>query len=229
MALDTDAILGTAYLSVSDFKARSDTFGATEAIASKSDTAILGYLASASRAIDNYLGRHYGQGNFTENHKWDFYNKRIYPNCPPVISLVSYKLRTGANYLSTFVTSPVNGTTFGEIYYNQQENYLEIASMASAFAMTTQLLGLGLKDPQVEIVYTSWQTVPQSVAAATGYTAAMLATEALVNQQIPLGIQMMQADSVKIQRAQRGSGDQQITLPAMALMLLSNEQRILIG
>jgi hypothetical protein len=211
MALDTDLILGVSYLGVQDFKDRASLFGAGGTVGQLSDPEILAMLAGASRAVDGYCGRSFDPTqSITENHAWDFKNKRVFPNQPPLTSLTSYRIRQGANYFSTFAVSPVSNTTFGEIYYNPQENYLELASLAAALALNAQLLGLGLKEPQVEITYTSYTSVPQGVLMAVGLTAAAAANRNATSKILPTGIRRIEIDGQKIEKEQAGPG---MTLP----------------
>lgn len=234
MPLDEDPILGYSYLAVDAFKERAQTFGCAPAIAGMQDPAILSLLAAASRAIDAEVGRDFLGGQVSENHRFDLATRRIKINRPPLISLLSYRLRTGAGLVSSFNVTPVsndgvNDVSFGAIYYNRQENYLEISSLAMASGMTTTLVSLGLSEPQVEIVYTSLADVPKQVVAATGYTAAVLINESLANKMIAPGLASIKADDVEIKRARSISTGGETSIPPIARSLLKGLSRVAIG
>lgn len=235
MPLQEDPILGFSYLSVEDFKARAAVFGCAAAIAKvEGDGVLLSLLAAASRDIDAEVGRDFLSGQVSENHKFDLASRRVRINRPPLVGLVSYRLRTGAGLVSSFAVTPVttdgvNNVSFGAIYYNRQENYLELSSLAMAGSMTTTLVSLGLAEPQVEIVYTSLQDVPKQVIAATGYAAAAIINEGLANQIIAPGLASYKADDVEVRRAAPVAEAQSRALPPRVKALLRGLSRIAIG
>src|SRR4051812_22251438 len=107
MSFDTHPVFGIAYLNVSDFRDSADFFGLAPAVLNMGDPALLAALAGSSRAVDVFCSRKFDPTRtITENHKWDFRNKRVFPNSPPIVSLTSYKIRTGANYVATYAVSP---------------------------------------------------------------------------------------------------------------------------
>jgi hypothetical protein len=235
MPLQEDPILGFSYLSVEDFKSRAAIFGCAQAVAAiGEDDLILALLAAASRAIDAEVGRDFLSGQVGENHKFDLATRRVKVNRPPLVSLVSYRIRTGAGLVSSFSVAPVttdgvNNVSFGSIYYNRQENYLELSSLAMAGSMTSTLVSLGLSEPQAEIVYTSLQDVPKQVIAATGYTAALAINESAANKMIAPGLASVKADDVEVKRSTSKSAGGEVGIPLKAKQLLRGLSRIAIG
>jgi hypothetical protein len=234
MGAPADQVLGVSYIDPEYFIENAKVFGC-QATGYTAET-ILPLLAAASRMIDGEVGRSFLSAQIAENHRFDLATRRIKVNQPPIQTLVSYKIRTGAGLVSSFLVAPVttdgvNNVSFGAVYYNRQENYLELSSLAMVGSLTNAIVSLGLSEPQVEIVYTSYQSVPQQVIAATGFMAAALLNESAANEILVPGLESAEADDVKVRRARShsGGGQGQVAMPANVKMLLRGLSRIAIG
>lgn len=240
MSTPQNELLGDSYIDGEFFIANAKVFGCAQALSSLYPNAtpdeLLPILAAASRLIDGYVGRDFIAGEIRENHRFELGTRRIKINKPPLQTLVSYKLRTGAGMVSSFTVTPVqtdgeNNVSFGAIYYNRQENYLELSSLAMASSMTTQLVSLGLSEPQIEIAYTSFADVPKEVIAATGYMAAHLLNESAISSVLAPGLASAKADDVEVRRTGENSsrGSRHDSIPPRVKLLLSSVSRIAIA
>jgi hypothetical protein len=190
----TDSILGVPYLAYDRFRERAELFGCGMAMANFPDTdpgntKLVAVLAAASRAIDSACGRNFLSGNLTENHAWNPTTRRTRVNMPPVLSLVSYAIRLSPSTVATF--------NIADVYVNNQENYIELLSLASAGSLTPMLASFGLMEPQVEIVYTSYASVPVEVVQACGFQTAFMINEGFVNQMVPQGFGSLDLGGIK--------------------------------
>ena len=219
----SDSILGTPYLDPQGFIDRAASFGAGVAVAGKTATDVLPLVAAASRAVDAYCGRTFLSGEISETHAWDARTRRTKVNQPPVATLVSYHIRfgAGAGNLTEFDAA--------QVFVSNQENYLELAELALAASplIASGLFSLGLTEAQVEIVYVSLATVPQQVAAATGFTAAKMANEGYSSAQLPDGLARMKLGGLEMQR--RAASDDTDLVPPVAKQLLAGFKRVAIG
>jgi hypothetical protein len=206
------ARLGPAYVDADDFRAMALGFGCNEVALNRisriNPTQLLAVLAAASRSVDNFLARE--PGGFSgdtiyENHKWDPNTRRIVVNQPPVSSLSSYVIRISPSLTSPFPVTPVsndaggNQVAFGSVYYNRQENFLELASFALAGSLTNNLAGLGMNEFSVEIAYKSYASVPYGVFAATLQTAVEAVNQYNLNQILTPGISKTSVGEVDIE------------------------------
>lgn len=237
----SDPILGACYIEPDAFAARSNAFGCAGAAvaalfaADPDGTNLTAIIAAVSRAIDTHTNREpesLSGGTLYENHSWDPITRRCKVNQPPVITLISYKIRIGAQLTANFVLTPVssdagsNKLSYGGVYYNRQENYLELNSLALAGSLTNSLAGLGMSQPQVEIAYTSFATVPKNVATAAGFGAAAMVNEWYVNTVITPGIKQIESGKQTIVRDNLVGG---YILPPKAKEYLSLISRIAVG
>jgi len=211
-----DEIFGVIYLAPEAFLGRAKTFGVNPAGLGPDDVAPA--LAIASRAVDAHTGRTFVPDAIEETHRWDPRTRRVSVNQPPVLQLESLRVRFAPGEPGSVVTfSPA------EVLVNNQENYLELAPYAPADVALAQI-GPGVREPQVEIRYRSFQAVPGAVAAAVGFTAALLLQEAESNEMLPAGLKRSKVGSEDLSRA-----DGEIDLPLKAKLLLRPYQRIAIG
>jgi hypothetical protein len=220
MPLEADNILGVCYLAPEEFLSRARLFGAGMSINGLNAEGVKPVLAMASRAIDAHCGRSFTPDAITENHRWNGATRRISVNQPPVMTLSTYRLRTAPSQVQSF--------NVADVLINNQENYLELATLAAAVGMTGDLLGLGLCEAQVEVTYLSYQAIPQAVAAACGFTAAKMANMGYVSAQVPDGFQKISLGGFNATRAGLGAGDA-LEIPPMAQQLLSAYRRIALG
>ncbi len=220
-----DTLLGTAYVTSAEFSARALAFGCN----SKALTAISALttqldavLAAASRAVDNFLSRDPGSfsgATIYENHKWNPATRRVTVNQPPVSSLKSYVIRISPSLTAPFPVTPVstdagsNQVAFGSIYYNRQENFLELASFALAGSLTNNLAGLGMTEFSVEIGYTSYANVQPEIAAATIQTATEAVNTYYLNQLLLPGLSKSGQGALNIER---------VVIPQQELTNLTN-------
>lgn len=227
-----DSLLGPQYISVANLQSRATAFGCAKAIAAMTSGELEALVALASRAVDGHTGRQWADGTvITENHKWDMVTRRVRVNQPPILTLVSYVLRTSPAQVATFSVTPItndaggNPVAFGPIYYNREENYLELASLAVASSLTTPLISLGMFEPNVEIKYTSYSTAPQAVVSAAGLIAADMANSGyLASMGLLSGnIQSVETGNQSIERAV--PLPDAYPLPPIAVMLLANITR----
>lgn len=234
MTLPADTLLGSIYLDPQYFLDNAAAFGAAGAIAGQTTTTLKPILASASRIVDAYCSRTFEASDIAENHNWAPGTRRITPNQPPLLLLKKFAIRTAPNSISQFDVTPVstddggNNVRFGSIYYNRQENYLELASLSLAGSLTSQTIALGLIKASVEILYTSYDAVPKSVQVATAWIAASLLNQNVANTQLLPGIQSVQADDVRVQRVQVASLGRSRTdeIPLNAKLLLQDFKKI---
>ncbi len=169
--LPLDDIFGVIYLSPDAFLTRAKSIGVDVAGLGADDVAPT--LAIASRAVEAHTGRTFVPDSIEETHRWDQMTRRVSVNQPPVLALESFKIRFAPGELGSVVTFELS-----EVLVNNQENYLELAPYAPAEVVLAQI-GPGVREPQVEIRYKSFQSVPGAVAAAVGFTAAHLMQEAV--------------------------------------------------
>lgn len=219
MALATDSILGATYLNPAEFTSRAVVFGVRAALPTDSSL-IQAALAAASRAIEAECGRSFLPDDITETHRFDPVRRRISVNQPPVMALTAFHLVIGPTMRSDVSTSAV--------YVNNQENYLELVSFAQAVVITPKLVTLGLTEIQAEVVYKSYQSVPEGVAAACGFTAGKILNEMYTSSQMPDGITRVKlGNALDVQR--RATADDAGLVPPIAKTLLNPYKRIAVG
>ncbi len=227
-------LFGESYLSAQDFLDNAVLFGCAVAVAGMDANAVGPLLQAASREVDVEVGRSFSAATVAENHKWDYQTRRSKVNQPPVVELLSFGIRVGAGLFSSFAVTPVeadgggNKVRFGAIYYNRQENYLEVTALALAGSLINPIVSLGLTEPQVEIVYKSLASVPAEIALAVGHTAAHWLNENAANALILPGLAAMRDDDTEVRRAAPVAG-QMRGLPARAKALLRGYSRIAVG
>lgn len=236
-----DDIFGDCYIEPADFTARAKAFGCSRALTGLSDTdgtIATTAIALASRAIDIYTSRDPGSwsgATIYENHPWDPATRRCKVNQPPVSNLISYKVRVGAQLTANFVLTPVGSDTgsnelaYGGVYYNRQENYLELTSLALAGSLTNSLAGLGMTQAQVEIAYTSFAAIPQSVRAAAGFAAASILNECFSNILLPPGIKSLETGDQSVTKDNLYAMADRFILPPQASRFLYGLTRIAVG
>ena len=219
MPLDLDLVLGALYLSVQDFKSRAKVFGVRAALP-ESDDEIKALLASASRAIDAHCGRSFTPDEVTELHRIDPATRRVSVNRPPVQQVTGYALISGPGLRWDVDTS--------QVFVNNQENYLELVSLAGSVVVARGEVIASLADMLAEVKYTSFAEVPQAVAAACGYAAGRLANLAYASGQVPDGLARVKLDGVDVSRdTSRQGGD--LELPTLSRQLLNPLRRIAVG
>jgi hypothetical protein len=219
MALESDSILGPLYLSPDEFTSRAVVFGVRVALPTDSSLTKAA-LAAASRAIEAVTGRSFLPDDITETHRFDPATRRVSVNQPPVLSLTAFRLVIGPTMKSDVNTSAV--------YVNNQENYLELVSFAQAVMLTPELITLGLTEIQAEVVYKSYQSVPENIAAACGFTAGKILNEMYTSSQVPDGITRVKlGNALDVQR--RADADDAGLVPPIAKLLLAPYKRIAVG
>src|ERR1700733_13501408 len=193
---NTDQVLGLGYSYVdpTGFGQNAIVYGCAQAVSKLTAQQVVLLCARASRLIDGYCGRTFAGGNISETHPLDWSSRVIKINQPPVITLLAYQIRTAAGLVSPFLVEPVTtdagsrNVSFGSVYYNYEENTLELSSLAMASTLTAAVVTLGLNRPQVEIQYTnSTGTLHPNLIEATALTAAGLINEAAANAVLPGG------------------------------------------
>ena len=229
MALDNDSVLGTCYIPVSAFKVKARSFGCNVSTSLFGYTDLVAAVALASRLVDAYCGRQFDGATIYENHKFSMETRRIYPVNPPVVNLTTYSIQTAPGSYQTVLTTPVltdagsNNISYGAIVYSQQENYLELASLAVITAITPVLISLGITEPQVRIAYTSYGSVPAQVATATGLIAAAVCNESRANDLAPVGLNSI---STEDQSVSRMTLPPSVGIPERAELLLRRYQTV---
>ena len=237
MPLPVHPSLGTMYLEAVEFRAKAKAYGcgkALEGLGEADNTLLEEVIALASRQIDAYCeAQGFGdEQEFSENHRFNFATRRIIVNNPPVVELISFGVRTGPSSLTAFVLTPVqNGPdgepiAWGPVYYNRQENYLELSGLSVA-GNSTPLITLGLMDPQAEIKYRNGPVKP-NVIAATGWQASRLLNAIFVENQVGGGIRSMSTPELSISFESRTVGEEAPMHP-MAVQLLKLSRRIAIA
>lgn len=226
------------YISPEGFRAQASVYGCLSGVTKLSTEQLEEIIALASRSVDAYCA---GQGfspdiSITENHEFDFETRRIRPNQPPVVDLLDFKLRLGPNTTSTYELTPVatdaggNKIGWGVIYYNRQENVLEVSAMTNIGAVSSVIATLGIMKPQAEITYKNGLAVPQEVQAATAYQAAHLINQAYLDGQIVPGVLNMATPDLSITReAGIREGRTAEAMHHMAKMLLRRPTAITVG
>ncbi len=227
-------LFGASYLNGQDFLDNAATFGCAALVVGYDATGVSSMLAAASREVDVELGRSFSADLIAENHRWDGATRRVKVNQPPVIELQRFSIRVGAGLRSSFTVTPVetddagNPVRFGTVYYNREENYLEVTSLALAGSLVSPIVTLGLTDPQVEIAYKSLPVVPYEVMLAVGYTAAYWLSEAVAASMIPQGLASLRDDDTEVKRQPQPAW-QNRGLPPRAKSILRGLSRIAIG
>lgn len=224
MPLQNHPDFGPLYLDPNAFVSAAAMFGVEKAL--PDDLGLIqSFLASASRWIEAQTGKVYvPELDTVEQHRWDPVTRRITVNNPPVLSVSSYKVFTGADTFATFQSNT--------LVINNQENYVELTAMAAVGNLTPGLLTLGLTEPFVEITYKSFNSVKFNIKLATGYVAARMMNSALVEGQIPFGIKSIKiGSSAQITRNEPETGFYQnqlalANMPAEVHILLSGERTI---
>jgi hypothetical protein len=211
MTLPTDDLFGSLYLSEDAFIQRARSFGVSVAEMVPDD--LTPTLAVASRLVESHTGRRFLPDAVSETHKFDQNTRRVSVNQPPVMELVSYQIEFAPGAVATFRPS--------DVVVNNQENYLELASLALATGIAGVIYPVGITDPLAQVTYKSYQDVPSDVAAATGFIAARLLQQAEANELLPAGLSRSKVGSEDLSRA----GDEQ-DIPLMAARLLRRYQRL---
>lgn len=193
MPPSVDTIFGTSYLELQAFKDRAWAFGCSQAITGANDTNLVALLAMASRAIDSHVGRDFLPDTRTENHSFNLDTRRTQLNNPPVMELIEFKLQVSPTGYAVF---PANA-----VLINNQEGYLELATLSLATSLAPSLITLGINEPQAVITYKSYQDVPKNVAAATGWIAADMANDSRLQVFLQPGLQSVSEGDVSYTRA----------------------------
>jgi hypothetical protein len=188
-------LFGTAYLDAESFRAHAELFGVGMAFADypespEGDKKLDRVLQAASRAIDAETGRNYSPESKTETHRLDLRNWRFSVNNPPVIEIVSCKIR----YATDGVIS-VNPT---RVFISSQQNYLEITRFSEEALALLGTIGTEISEPQVEIEYKSLQTVPSNVRLACGYQAGHLINSGFADKTLPPNFGKLEMGDLKI-------------------------------
>lgn len=217
MATPTD-LFGAAYLDAADFRNYADLFGAGMALAKYPDddvgnNKLQAALAASSRTIDSLCGRSFLPGNISEQHLFDPAVKRISVNSPPVMELVEFKVRTSPGTIMQFQVS--------DVYVNNQKGYVELSNLAKSEALIADLLQMGLSQPQAEIVYKSYQSVPQKIRLACGYQTAFEINSGFVNSTLPPSFGRLEIGGIKVGNVskQKFSQDSNVSVNRVAPQL----------
>jgi hypothetical protein len=213
------SVLGSSYLDKDFFIANARTFGVQALIGDWSSNDVLGALTNASRMVDAFTRKSFDPAAITEQHNWNPGTRRTKVNQPPIMELISYQIRTSPGTVSTF--------ELNTIYINNQENYVELASLSLAGSLTSQMISLGMTTPIVEITYKSYQSVPSQVAAAVGFTAADIINRSASNDLLPAGLASVKDGDMAISR--HGLAGQSETIPDRAKDLLQIYSRIAVA
>lgn len=213
-APELDDVLGVLFLSPEAFTARARSFGVDLTGIPPEDVKVT--LALASRAVEAHCGRSFVPDALSETHRWNHATRRVTVNQPPVLTLVSFVVEYAPG-----VTLPFR---VEDITVNNQENYLEVASLALSAGLGGAVQTLGLSEPLVKLTYKSYQSVPGAVAAAVGFTAAHFLNESAANEFVPAGLSTYKVANTAFSRRSAG-----VELPAIARQLLSPFVRIAVG
>lgn len=213
-APELDNVLGVLFLSPEDFTARARSFGVDLTGVSPEDVKVA--LALASRGVEAECRRSFVPGSLAETHRWNAATRRVTVNQPPVLTLESFVVEYAPG-----VTLPFR---VEDITVNNQDNYLEVASLALSAGLGGTVQSLGLVEPLVRVTYKSHQSVPGAVAAAVGFTAAHILNEAAANDFVPAGLATYKVANTAFSRRSAG-----VELPAFAKKLLAQFDRIPLG
>src|SRR5258708_7037112 len=123
MPITTDSVFGICYIEPDYLSNNAAALGCEQAIAGLDNSQITSLIALASREVDNYCGRTFTPDPISENHRFDPATRRISVNNPPVSELISFNIRIAPKVVSTFDVD--------NVLINNQENYLELASLAA--------------------------------------------------------------------------------------------------
>lgn len=178
MAVAED-LFGTAYLDAESFRAHAELFGVGMSFAdyADDDKKLLRVLQAASRDIDAFCCRDFSPEAKTETQTLDLTNWQFKVNNPPVIEIVSCKIRYAVD--GFFNVSP------DRVFVNNQKNYLEITRFADEGLAMLGSIGTEISEPQVEITYKSLQDVPKHVKLAAGFQAGHLINTGFVDKMVP--------------------------------------------
>lgn len=211
MPLPSDDIFGVLYLSPDDFIARARAFGVS--VAGMTPDELTPTIAAASRLVDAKVARQFLPDAIVETHRFNMETRRVSVNQPPVMALESFAIR--------FAPGAVANFQVGDVLVSNQENYLELASLALSSDITGVLYPVGISEPQAEIRYRSYQQVPQAAALATGFITADLLQKAEANDLLPAGLTRSKVGSEDLSRSPT-----QLAIPAIAESLLLTLRRI---
>jgi hypothetical protein len=238
MPLESHPVYGVLYVGVTSFKTQAKGLGcarALEFLGDAGDELTKAAIAMASRSVEAYCDVESFDPDhvFAEVHKFNLKRRRVTPNNPPVFDLQQFAVRTGPQSLTTFVLTPVangpdgNPIAWGPVYYNPQQNYLELSGLSVA-GNSTPLITLGLMEPQVEIKYRTCSLKP-NIAAAAAYQAAHLINATYVANQAP-GVSSLSTpeQSVTFEVGLRERA-QPAEMHVMAKQLLKQSNRVAIG
>lgn len=121
----------------------------------------------ASRAIDGYTATSFGAQVYTEREPWRRESRRSYPNQWPIIQIARYRIYISNTQYATIAV--------GDIFVNNENHYIEVASMALITSLAPPLLSLGLTEPVVEMIYVAgngaWEDSGATLGAALDATA----------------------------------------------------------
>lgn len=223
MSSSADDILGVLYIEPEQFLSRAKFFGAGTSCEGLTADDVKPLIAMGSRLIDAEVGRSFKPTALTELHKLDLRTLRVSVNQPPVITLQSFKL----------ITAPGQGFEFdvAGVLVNNQENYLELATPVGGEGIISEMITSGVREPQIEVTYLSYQSIPEEVITACGFASADLAAKSQAAQILPPGLTMEKVEgATEVRRsAKEGTSGEAQTLPLMAKLLLSGLKRIAVG
>ena len=214
---------GSAYLDAESFRASAELFGAGMSLcdypADSAGNAKLDFaLQAASRQIDAHCARDFSPAAKTETHPLNLTTWRFSVNNPPIVAISSCKIYYA---IESFITILPD-----RIFVNNQQNYLEITRLLDGGLTILEEIGTEIAGPQIIIVYTSLQDIPNHVRLACGFQTAHLINSGFVDKTLPpnFGKIDMGGLSVNNKKGYRSSDEQQAgSLSADAQRLLVSE------
>src|SRR5262249_30520661 len=134
------------------------------------------------------------------------------------------------------ITNGADGkpVSWGAVYYNAQENYLELSSLSVAGNQVSTLISLGLMQAQAEIRYKNGTSLSPGIAAATGWQTAFLLNESYRDAQVGAGVRSMSTPELSVTFDSRygagaAQGGDDAPLHPVAKQLLKPLERIAIA
>ncbi len=222
-SLNVADILGVGLIDTDFFIENARIFGCGAIIEDWNRDQVEGIIALASRAVEAYCGRDFTPDTIAEMHKWNPRTRRITVMQPPVSELVSYNILVGPN-------GPRASFPITDIFINNQENYLELSSLAFANTLVEPVMSLGILEPQVEVTYKSYQSVPTGVRAAVALTAAEGISKSNGADILSLGLSSMKIGDMSVTRSGAVAQESGMMVPQRAQkLLLQNVSRVVVA
>lgn len=99
----------------------------------------------SSRVIDSYCHTEFGAQVYAEQYEWRTKTRRCYPDHWPIIAVARFRIAVSNTSYSDIDPD--------DIYIQNDEHFVEAASMAVVVGLSPEIVSLGMTTPMMEISY----------------------------------------------------------------------------